>query len=429
MGGEECCVHPHPISPPIKGRDGVGDYSVYLDDCYMTQRLLLVAGEASGDLHGGNVARALLVQQPTLHLLGVGGRRMREAGVELLFDIRDLAVVGAVEAVHSLRTLWTVYRMLLDEVERAPVAAVLLIDFPGFNLKLAKAMAQRGIPVLYYIAPQVWAWHPGRVKKIRRWVRKLFVILPFEPALYHEAGIDAEFVGHPLLDLMPTRAAKANACMHCGLDPAAPVVGILPGSRRSELHYLLRPMLDAAARIRMQITTAQFILPLAETLQPADVEEALKAASLPVRLVQRQTYEVMQAADVLLVASGTATLEAALVGTPMVIAYKAHLLTYLLARLLMRVSSIGLPNVIAGRAIVPELWQFNVTAANLAAQALALLTQPERATTMRTALAALRSQLGAPGVPERVARGILRYLHTQVSQPQAVGATRRVARP
>jgi lipid-A-disaccharide synthase len=148
-----------------------------------------------------------------------------------------------------------------------------------------------------------------------------------------------------------------------------------------------------------------------------------------VRLVQRQTYEVMQAADVLLVASGTATLEAALVGTPMVIAYKAHLLTYLLARLLMRVSSIGLPNVIAGRAIVPELWQFNVTAANLAAQALALLTQPERATTMRTALAALRSQLGAPGVPERVARGILRYLHTQVSQPQAVGATRRVARP
>jgi lipid-A-disaccharide synthase len=394
----------------------------------MTQRLLLVAGEASGDLHGGNLARALLAQQPTLQLLGVGGRRMREAGVELLFDIRDLAVVGAVEALHSLRTLWTVYHTLLNEVERTPVAAVLLIDFPGFNLKLAKAMAQRGIPVLYYIAPQVWAWHPGRVKKIRRWVRKLFVILPFEAALYHEAGIDAEFVGHPLLDLVPTSSTKADACTRCGLDPAAPVVGILPGSRRSELQYLLRPMLDAAAQIYARVTTAQFILPLAETLQPADVQEALETAPLPVRLVQRQTYEVMQAADVLLAASGTATLEAALIGTPMVIVYKAHLLTYLLARLVMRVSSIGLPNVIAGRAIVPELWQYHVTAENMAAQALALLTRPEHAKAMRTELATLRSQLGSPGVPERVASGILRYLDTQLSQPSAVGSARRVAR-
>ncbi|MGH8071359.1 MAG: lipid-A-disaccharide synthase [Candidatus Entotheonellia bacterium] len=394
----------------------------------MAQRLLLVAGEASGDLHGGNLARALRAQQPTLQLLGVGGRRMREAGVELLFDIRDLSVVGAVEAVRSLRTLWTVYHTLLDEVERAPVDAVLLIDFPGFNLKLAKALAQRGIPVLYYIAPQVWAWRPGRMNKIQRRVRKLFVILPFEAALYHEAHIDAEFVGHPLLDLVQPCGSKADACTRCGLDPAAPVVGILPGSRRSELQYLLRPMLEAASQIRAQVAAAQFIVPLAETLQPADVQEAIETAPIPVRLVQRQTYDVMQAADVLLVASGTATLEAALIGTPMVLVYKAHLLTYLLARLVMRVSRIGLPNIIAGRAIVPELWQYDVTADNMAAQALALLTSPERATAMRTELATLRSQLGTPGVPERVASGLLRYLDTRVSQPTAVGATRRVAR-
>ncbi|HEX9870885.1 MAG TPA: lipid-A-disaccharide synthase, partial [Candidatus Tectomicrobia bacterium] len=250
----------------------------------MTQRLLLVAGEASGDLHGGNLASALLAQQPTLQLLGVGGRRMREAGVELIFDIRDLAVVGAVEAVHSLRTLWTVYHTLLDTIERTPVDAVLLIDFPGFNLKLAKAMTQRGIPVLYYIAPQIWAWHPGRLKKIRRRVRKLFVILPFEAALYQAANIDAEFVGHPLLDLVPLSGSKADACTQCGLDPAAPVVGLLPGSRRSELHYLLRPMLDAAAQIQAQMTAAQFILPLAETLRPGDVQGALDAAPVPVRL-------------------------------------------------------------------------------------------------------------------------------------------------
>jgi lipid-A-disaccharide synthase len=395
----------------------------------MIQRLLLVAGEASGDLHGSNLARALLAQQPSLKLLGVGGRWMRQAGVELLFDIRDLAVVGAVEAVHSLRKLWTVYRTLLETIERTPVDAVLLIDFPGFNLKLAKAMAQRGIPVLYYIAPQIWAWHPGRLKQIRRRVRKLFVILPFESDVYREAGIDAEFVGHPLLDLVPLSGSKADACTLCGLDPAAPVVGLLPGSRRSELHYLLGPMLEAAVQIGAQVTAAQFILPLAETLQPSDVQQALETVPISVRLVQRQTYEVMQAADVLLVASGTATLEAALIGTPMVLAYKAHLLTYLLARLVMRVSRIGLPNLIAGHAIVPELWQNYVTAKNLAAQAVALLTSPERAAAMRLELATLRGQLGAPGVPARVASSIVRYLDTQRSQPKTVGATRHIAQP
>src|SRR5919198_2371950 len=262
-------------------------------------RLLLVAGEASGDLHGSNLARALRAQRPDLQLLGVGGRRMREAGVDVLFDIRELAVVGAVEALHSVRALWTIYRMLLAQVEHGPVDAVLLIDFPGFNLKLAKAMTQRGLPVLYYIAPQIWAWRPGRIDKIRRRVRNLFVILPFEASLYRQAGIDAEFVGHPLLDVVRPPLAKAEFCGRCGLDPEAPIVGLLPGSRRSELRYLLRPMLAAAALIRSQLARTQFILPLAETLASADVQSALDAAPIPVRLVPRQTYEGMQVADVL----------------------------------------------------------------------------------------------------------------------------------
>jgi lipid-A-disaccharide synthase len=395
----------------------------------MAQRLLLVAGEASGDLHGGNLARALRTQQPTLRIVGVGGRQMREAGVELLFDIRNLAVVGAVEAVRSLRTLWTVYRALLAEVERTPVDAVVLIDFPGFNLKLARALARRGIPVLYYIAPQVWAWHPGRLKKIRQWVRQLFVILPFETALYREAGVEAVFVGHPLLDQVRSRGVKADACMPCGLDPAIPVVGLLPGSRHSEVHYLLQPMLKAAAQIHAHMTAVQFILPLAETIQPADVQAAIETASVPVRLVQGLTYEAMQAADVILVASGTATLEAALIGTPMVIVYKAHPLTYVLARLVMRVSRIGLPNIIAGRTIVPELWQYDVTAERMAAQALALLTSAQDTVAMRQELMALRSQLGTPGVPERVARGILDFLGASVSELPTVSGVHRGVRP
>ena len=328
----------------------------------MTQRLLMVAGEASGDLHGGNLARALHGQQPTLQLLGVGGRHMRLAGVELLFDIRDLAVVGAVEAVRSLRTLWTVYHRLLAEVERTPVDAVVLIDFPGFNLRLAKALAQRHIPVLYYIAPQVWAWHPGRLKKIRQWVRQLFVILPFEAALYHDVGVKAEFVGHPLLDLVPSSGAKADARIACGLDPTAPVVGILPGSRRSELHYLLRPMLEAAAQIYTQMPTVQFILPLAETLTAdgcpasARIHDDIVCSWCnvrPMRPCRRPTFfwwlqELPRS-------------KPRSSGRLWSLSTKHTCSPTLLARLVMRVSRIGLPNIIARRAIVPELWQYEVT--------------------------------------------------------------------
>lgn len=395
----------------------------------MTQRVLLVAGEASGDLHGSDVARALLAQQPTLHLLGVGGRRMREAGVEILCDNRDLAVVGAVEALRGVRHLWTVYRALLDRVERQPVDAVLLIDFPGFNLRLAKAMTRRSIPVLYYIAPQIWAWRPGRIRKIRRRVRKLFVILPFEEVLYRRAGIDVEFVGHPLLDVVQPMLSKAEFCARHGLDPQAPIVGLLPGSRRSEIHYMLPSMLEAATLIRSRVVATQFILPLAETLEPAEVQDTLAAAPVPVQLMRRQTYEALQAADVLLATSGTVTLEAALLGTPMVIVYKAHPFTYGLARLVMRVSHIGLPNLIAGQSIVPELWQNAMTAEHMAAQALELLMYPARAAAMQAALATIRSQLGSPGVAERVATGILAYLATGVPSRGAVEATPPVALP
>jgi lipid-A-disaccharide synthase len=292
---------------------------------------------------------------------------------------------------------------------------VLLIDYPGFNLKLAKALAQHGTPVLYYIAPQIWAWRPSRIQKIQRRVRKLFVILPFEAPLYQQAGIDVEFVGHPLLDLVQPTHAKADICARLDLNPSAPIIGLLPGSRHSELQYLLRLMLEAAARISAQVRDVQFILPLAETLEPAEVKDLLDATPLTVRLVQRQTYEVMQVADVLLATSGTVTLEAALLGAPMIIVYKAHLLTYLLARVVMRTPWIGLPNIIAGRSIVPELWQYAVTAENMATQVLSVLTQPEHAATMRAELARIRSQLGSPGVPERVASGILRYLDAQLS--------------
>ena len=326
----------------------------------MTHRLLLVAGEASGDLHGGNLARALRTAQPTLQLLGVGGHWMREAGVELLFDIHDLAVVGAVEAVRSLGVLWKVYRTLLETVRQMPVDAVLLIDFPGFNLKLANAMAQRGIPVLYYIAPQIWAWHPGRIRKIRRRVRKLFVIFPFEVELYRDAGVDAEFVGHPLLDLVPADGSKTEARARCGLDPDGPVVGILPGSRRSELHYLLRPMLQAAALIQAQMPNTQFILPLADTLRPAEVQPALEAASVPCGWCSGRRMRSCRPPMRGWWLPERLCSRAALIGTPMVIVEKADLLIIAPARLVMRVTSIGLRNVIAGRG-VPESRQYYVT--------------------------------------------------------------------
>ncbi|RMF92348.1 MAG: lipid-A-disaccharide synthase, partial [Nitrospinota bacterium] len=353
--------------------------------------LLLVAGEASGDLHGAHLARALLRHLPDLRLTGIGGTHMREAGVHLLFDITEISVVGIWEGGKVLGRLWQIYQTLRRRMTTSPCTALILIDFPEFNLRLARVAQKQGIPVLYYIAPQVWAWRPWRIRTIKRVVDKVFVILPFEPPFYQRAGVEAEFVGHPLLDQVQVTVERTTFCRQHQLDPHAPIVGILPGSRRHEINYMLPIMVRAAQQIRTSMPAVQFLLPLAPTLTPAAVLPHLTPNLGGMRVLEGETYPVMQVADFLIVASGTATLEAGLFQTPMVIVYRGHPLSALIAWFLLRVKHVGLVNLVAGTEVVPELLQFRMTPERITRVTLDYLQHPERLQQTREALGKVRA--------------------------------------
>ena len=373
----------------------------------MTNRpsLWLVAGEASGDRYGGQLARALGRAAPELMLMGAGGRHMALAGVELLASLAERAVVGASEAVRSLLFFWKALHRLKEELRVRRPRAVILIDFPEFNLLFAKRAHRLGVPVIYYVPPQLWAWRRGRIRTMARVVSHVFTIFPFEKALYEGAGIAVESIGHPLRDFLPDLARDA-ARERLSIRPNTLLLGLLPGSRRGELERHLPLLLAAAARIRQE-RSVEFILPLAPTLTMKEVQPALSSTSLPIRVVEGQTCEAMAASDLLLVASGTATLEAAWFGTPMVIFYRLSRLSTLLARRLLTVTYVGLPNLLAGQEIAPELLDKAARGERLAEVALGLLQDPEALQSQRDHLLKLRPLLGEPGVADRAARRIL----------------------
>jgi lipid-A-disaccharide synthase len=296
---------------------------------------------------------------------------------------------------------------LRDERPRALV----VIDFPEFNLRLARQARRAGVPVLYFIPPQLWAWRRGRIRQMARRVSRVLAVLPFERELYERAGVPVEFVGHPLLDVLPLDLARDEARRRLGLDPSEAVVGLLPGSRRQEVTRLLPPMLAAARRLTSARAAGRFVLGLAPTVDRAAVEQLLRqaeAADAPrVEVLEGRTYEVMAGADVVLIASGTATLEAALLGVPMVVCYGVSRITEALVRLLVRVPWCSLPNIVAGRPIVPEILQDEVTGQRLASEVLRLLDDPAAATAQRTAFKDLRARLGEPGVARRAATSVL----------------------
>ncbi len=362
------------------------------------RKVLLVAGEASGDLHGAMLVRALQRRDPRLEVWGVGGDRLRDAGMHILVDTAAVATMGFVETFGTLGRLLSTYRQLKRfMIEERPVLLV-LIDYPEFNLFLAKRARTLGIPVFYFIAPQVWAWRRGRVRKIARRVNRLGVVFPFEPTLFNNGHDLARFVGHPLLDVVrPTRTREETLARY-GLDPARPVLALLPGSRRKEILHLLPPAIEAARRLADE--GWQVVVPLAHTLTRADLAEALGGQWPAIPIVEHDTYNVIHAADVALVASGTATMETALLGRPMVIMYRVAPLTYALARLMVRVDHIGMPNIILGRKAFPELLQRDVTSDKLVA---AVRDVAARRTELAAALTEVRSKLGEPGAAERAA--------------------------
>ena len=366
------------------------------------KRVMIVVGEASGDLHGAHLVKALYRRDPTLEIFGVAGDGLKREGIKVIFDVDRLTGMGFVELAGNLKTIWQAYRLLRKALREERPNLLILVDFPEFNLRLARLAKKSGIPVLYYISPQVWAWRKRRTQKIARWVDRMAVVFPFEVPLYQNEGVAVSFVGHPLLDLAHSSEPRERTLTQYGLDPSRQTIAILPGSRSREVAYHLPPMLEAADRLERQLE-AQFILVRATTVERGILDGILEKAAVKVPIAEGNTYNVLHACDLVWAASGTATLETALMLRPMVIVYRLSWLTYALARLLVRVSHIGMVNIIAGESVVPELIQSDVTADKIVAESRAILQDPELRKRIVSKLSQVREKLGSPGASERVA--------------------------
>ena len=364
-------------------------------------RLLISSGEASGDLYAAELIRHLAPRAPSLEVFGLGGDRLAGQGARLLAHARDLAVVGLFEVVTHLWRIRRIFHDVLAEVDRKRPDAAVLIDYPDFNLRLARQLAARGVPVLYYVSPQVWAWRRGRLRDIQATVSRMLVIFPFEEALYREAGIPVSFVGHPLVDLVQPTMDRDAVLQGLGLDPGRPMVALLPGSRAQELAHHLPRMAAAVRLLRERRGDLQFALALAPSMDAARVAAAL--GDLPVRVVSGRTHDVLSSCAAAIVASGTATVEAALLGAPMVVVYHLSPITYALGRRFVRVPHYAMVNLIAGRPVVTELIQHDFTAERTAEEVLSLIEDPARRERMRDDLGEVRSRLGAPGASARAA--------------------------
>ena len=365
--------------------------------------ILIVAGEASGDLHGAGLARHLKQLSPGATLLGAGGRRMREAGVELVAETTAHAAVGIVEAFHNFHHYSKLYRTLQSVLKQRKPDVVVLIDFPDFNLRFAERVHDHRVPIAYYISPQIWAWRPGRLKDIKRLVSKMIVILDFEEKLYRDAGMDAVFVGHPLLDAFKEPDREALRREFGG----HPLIGLLPGSRRKQFSALFPLMLKSAELISRELPGARYIVACAEGIDPASAQKRAAGAKVPVQLLWNRTSDVQAASDLLLTASGTSTLEAALHGTPMIVTYKLNPLTAATLGPLIKIKTYALVNIVAGREVMPEYYQSKAKPAPIAREAVSII-KDGRLESMRRDLAEVRRKLGAPGASKRAAAEVLK---------------------
>jgi lipid-A-disaccharide synthase len=366
--------------------------------------IMIVAGEASGDMHGANLVREMFRIDPTLNFYGIGGKKMKEEGVQLLADAADMAVVGLTEVVSKLGNIFKIMNLMKRSLDERRPDLVILIDYPDFNLPLAKAARKRGIKVFYYISPQVWAWRKGRIGQIKKTVDKMAVILPFEVDTYAQKNFKVNYVGHPLLDMVKLNYSIQESRKKFGLAENKITIGILPGSRPSEVEKLMPELLRAAEILKQEIPDIQFVLPLADTLQETEVAEFISGSKVKVKVVSGQTYDVVSCADLALVASGTATLETALLKVPMVIVYKISLLSYAIGRLIVDVKNIGLVNIIAGKTIVPELIQSDACGERIAKEAMAILKNEGKKQEIIKELEAIRARLGEPGAARRAAQ-------------------------
>jgi lipid-A-disaccharide synthase len=370
-------------------------------------RVMISCGEPSGDMYAGALARELLLIDPAATITGFGSERLRAAGASLTADFKGLSVTGLLEVARVLPRTYAVYRRLVAEAESSRPDVFVAIDFPDFNFRLAHQMRRLGVPVVYYIGPQLWAWRPGRMKTIRRIADRVLVIFPFEEAIYRCARVPVEWVGHPLFDVTPSPRPRGEFLSQLGLDPEQPVVALLPGSRANEVRAILPGLVDAAGLIHQRIPEAQFVLARAPHL--AD-ELFARLADVETRatLVEGVTDDVLAAADVALVASGTVTVQAAIHECPMVVVYRLSALTYRFGRPFVQVDTFAMANLVAGDKIVPELIQDKFTASAVAEHALTLLQNRAVADRMRADLRVVKEKLGTCGASRRAAEAVLR---------------------
>lgn len=372
--------------------------------------LMIIAGEVSGDMRASEVAQVLRTISPSLKMTGVGGERMRRAGVECFADITELAVIGFVEVIRNYSRIKKVFYQILAEVDRAKPDAVLLVDYPGFNLRLARKLKERNIKVIYYISPQVWAWREKRIKLINKVTDKMMVLFSFEQAFYKKHKMEVDFVGHPLMDEIKVTSAPRDVLLKLGLHTGHSVIGLLPGSREKEITRHLPVMIKAAEILYKKNQHRQFIILKAPGVDKNFVDLLATQSTCPILTIEQDSYNEFNALTACIVASGTATLEAAILKKPMVIVYKTSWLSYILARIFIKIPNIGLANIVAGKTVVPELLQGKATPKNIAEEMEKLLSDHNLTNRIQKEFSKFPIWLGDPGASQRAAKIILKEI-------------------
>lgn len=373
-------------------------------------KIMLSAGEASGDLHGANLAEALKAVDPQVELIGMGGEQMRKAGVRIVYDIKNLGVIGIGEIIKKIPFFYKLRTFLVNTMKEEKPDALVCIDYPGFNMKLIEKAKEAGIPVIYYILPTIWAWHKSRGNVIAEYTDLAVSLFPFEAEMYKKMGTNVVYGGHPLLDTVKPSMSKDEAYSFFGLQQGKKTVLFMPGSRVQEVQSLYGKMLAAGKLLQDKVEGLQFMVPKASTIDRHMLEEAAREANLEVHIGEERAYDMMNIADATICASGTATLETALMGVPTLLVYRVNALTYWLSKILVHLDSIGLPNIISGHRIMPELWQDEVTPENIEAAVLPWLVDAAAAEEARHLMAGVRCQMGEAGAVRRTAEIISEFV-------------------
>jgi lipid-A-disaccharide synthase len=374
------------------------------------KKILIVAGEASGDLHAAGLIKELKTIDSEIEIFGIGGNKMRSYGVELLYHVDRFSIMGLSEVLKRINFFRKMMKSMISRAEERSPDLAILVDYPGFNLRFAQKLKKRSIPILYYISPQIWAWGGGRLQKIKKLVDKILVFFPFEEKIYEDAGVDVEFIGHPLLELVRPTLSQEEYRRRTNVGKNEILLGLLPGSRPQEVEKILPIMLETSVLLEKRLRNLKVVVSLAPTVNKDLLEKILNKFKLEIRVEKDLTYDLMHWANLLLVTSGTATLESAIAETPLVILYKTSFLNWLVGKSLIRIPHIGLVNVVAGKKIIPEFIQYQAKPELIAAEAMDILSDRKRYEDTKMELSKIKQRLGERGAYKKAAAAVTQML-------------------